>query len=206
MRRRRRYSNDPKPHKEGSSYFKIHEVMLADHRVRLLMEALKDALKTAHVKEPSFGVRWDNEIEYHLKCELGSIGFTCHPYRNDDFEIQFPVRSFAQTTSEDVENALWGTKGCPTYNCNKSNLQFNEALENYLRARLVNEITQAQARLKQECKQYMDGPEFAELKKDFIGRSSIEAIKDAMKKFPYVSDQYFEQALHEFLTERIIEQ
>jgi hypothetical protein len=116
---------------------------------------------------------------------------------------RLPRDAAASNFMKGLIKAVWKTPRCRTYNCNKSRAEDAAATE--LASQAPSPDNDPRALAYEQIDELKATPEWKHEFQTFINKNSKEAIIQAMRRFPNVSDDVFEEALREFVAERVIE-
>jgi len=189
---------------QRSGYSKVVSILRDLPETKEFEKHFTSELKHARIEVIEFDVNWKNEITQTFQIQFGT-----NPERNDDWLSEKtagdffkfcsqPIKKFA----EEILDSVWNTPRCRTFNCKR------DKVEEKLICAISNEnLVDSDRReelqkLVERCKESED---FLKAKRLFTERKSKNAIVDALKKFPDISDEVFQEALHEYLSERVVD-
>jgi hypothetical protein len=156
-----------------------------------------------------FTVQYGPDVLVENDVDLDATDYWRESVRDEAFSFSIiNQRSIYNFTRSFIEE-IWGTERCKTYNC-KNLDRVNEELHNEItrniRSGLPDDfMSVARNTVISQIQAFKALPEWKDAQQKFLKDRSKQAIIRALKEFPDVSDDVFHEALHEFISERVVD-
>lgn len=212
MSRRRAEPKEILPH---SSYYKVLSVLANFPESKEISEILTHRVKTAHIKDTHFSVNsWNASINHTFKMAMetgtlaGSTVFETKTLNEGSSKDRLKelLKDSIRETCNDIVLAHFGQKNCPTYNCKKDKVDLSKYLFDRWYLDGSNEdFCSAVDALESEMNRLATTEEFSKKSRMVLSRGAIEDIKISLRKFSAVSEDVVQEAVNEYLCERVVD-
>lgn len=206
----------------GSSYWKVLSALAALPASKEILANLENLCGASRISNINFSVNsWDASVSHNFVLEVGKDQGAI--YSSEESQERLTRESLQKILLSQIEDDCkrviknnLGQKHCPSYNCSADRLNLSEFLfknwayeqtpgEGLSQARPKGSFASTTIRLVNEIVTLSTSEEFAHGRKMKLSRGAIEEIKKALKKFHEVSEDVVQEAVNEYLTERVVD-
>ena len=210
-----------------SGYAAIHENFMKLDEIGEFVALFFERVKTTKIVDYGFSVNSSSEdgVNHNLICQFGEFEEDTLPSEIAPWKISVgpdavPVEELRAIRgfTKELFDKVWNTYQCKTYFCLKSKAwdggdkggDTDAYIEDSIRSIICSDKYKeariaVRIQVKAQVREVMDSSEFKEARELFAVNSSKDAIIAAMRRFPNIADDVFQEALEEFLAERVIE-
>jgi len=211
----RRKNSEPKPILPNSSYYKVLTILGSVPESKEIPEILNHRVRTAKIVGYTFHVNTWNATTTHLfkmRMETDIVeDIPVFVERNISYgSVKEPLKAELKESitpiCERIVRTHFGQKDCPTYNCKREKVDlakylFDQWYGDGLNENFVNkadDLVAEMARLEQS-------EEFAKKGRMALSRQAMEEIKASLRKYKEVSEDVVQEAVNEYLCERVVD-
>jgi hypothetical protein len=208
MSRRR---SDPKPISPNSSYKKVLYALEELPISREVMTNLNEMVDTAIISKAQFSVNtWNATVSHTFKMKMDLLG-------NNKVEkvvtenmageaLKIALKEGIEEKCISIVRGNFGQKHCPTYNCSAKKVDLAEHLFNkwYANGLQSNFVAKAEF-LEEDMARIKTTEEYLRSERLALSKQAIEEIKISLRKYKEVSEEVVQQAVDEYLCERVVD-
>ena len=158
-----------------------------------------------------FTIQYGPDITIDNEVNLDATKIWRENVRNETYSFSVPSQESIGLFVRDFLNEVWSTKRCKTYNCKDlDRVRTNFRDEVIIRIRVLlpdryEAVGVARDIVIPQIQAIKALPGWKEAYQEYMKNRSKLSIIRALKEFPDVSDDIFHEALHEFISERVVD-